>query len=168
MSDKSTGDSATRGTPEQPDDEPDFEERSIAQVGSTSRQTNILVVIFGIAIVGMLLWFVNRGDQQEATTRLTDPEPIEFEPPARRESPRMPEPESEPTRPAEAIRATPEPLQAELQRIALRQAEEQRRLAEQRRRAPILIPRPTPPACTLRGFRRPRERSSCQRIQSNA
>ena len=69
MSDNVTGDGLTRDTPEQPDDEPDFDERSIAQVGSTSRQTNILVVVFGVAIVGMLLWFVNRGDQQEVSAR---------------------------------------------------------------------------------------------------
>ena len=141
MSDKVTGDKVAgdSATPEQPDDQPDFEERSIAQVGSANRQTNILVVVFGIAIVGLLLWFVNRSDDQVATANLTDPEPIEFESPARREPPHMPARESEPTRAAEAIRATPDPLQAELQRIALRQAEEQRRLAEQRRRAPILI-----------------------------
>lgn len=119
------------------EEEPEFDERSIAQVGSTSRQTNILVVVFGIAIVAMLLWFVNRGDQQQATTRLTDPQPIEFEPPARREPPRLPKPNPEPVRVVAAV--PPDPLQAELQRIALREAEEQRRLAEQRRRAPILV-----------------------------
>ncbi len=131
-----TGDNAT---PDQPDDELDFDERSIAQVGSTSRQTNILVVVFGIAIVGMLLWFVNRADQQEATARLIDPDPIAFDAPARREPPRMPDPELEPARTVEQVNTPPDPLQAELQRIALREAEEQRRLAEQRRRAPILV-----------------------------
>lgn len=125
-------------TPESPgEEEPDFEERSIAQVGTASRQTNVLVVVFGIAIVGMLLWFVNRSDQQESTTRLTDPQPLEFAAPARREPPRLPERQAEPA--TATINAAPDPLQAELQRIALREAEEQRQLAEQRRRAPILI-----------------------------
>lgn len=121
------------------EEEPAFDERSIAQVGSTSRQTNILVVVFGIAVVGMLLWFVNRSDQQEAATQLTDPQPIEFEPPARHEPPRLPKPEPEPARVVAALAVPADPLQAELQRIALREAEEQRRLAEQRRRAPILV-----------------------------
>lgn len=136
MSDDVTGDGVTS---DPQDDELNFEERSIAQVGSTNRHTNILVVVFGIAIVGMLLWFVNRGNPQEATSRLTDPEPVEFEPPARREPPRMPEPQTEPAQAAGDLNATLDPLQAELQRIALREAEEQRRLAEQRRRAPILV-----------------------------
>ncbi len=122
-----------------PEEELNFDERSIAQVGSVNRQTNILVVIFGVAIVGMLLWFVNRGDQEAANTRLTDSQAIEFEPPARREPPRLPDPEPAPTRIANQMFAAPDPLQAELQRIALREADEQRRLAEQRRRAPILI-----------------------------
>lgn len=122
-----------------PDDEPQFNERSIAQVGSTSRHTNILVVVFGIAIVGLLLWFVNRGNGQAATAQLTDPDPIEFAVPTRREPPSMPEPQPEPTRVVARVSAPPDPLQVELQRIALRAAEEQRRLAEQRRRAPILV-----------------------------
>ncbi|MCH8072327.1 MAG: type IV secretion system protein VirB10 [Proteobacteria bacterium] len=119
------------------DDQPDIDERSIAQVGSPSRRTNILVVVFGVAIVGLLLWFVNRGDGLDAAARLTDPQPVEFEMPARREPPELPEP-----RPAPAIapvQTPPDPFQIELQRRALRDAEEQRRLAEQRRRAPILI-----------------------------
>ncbi|RLA54468.1 MAG: type VI secretion protein [Gammaproteobacteria bacterium] len=87
----------------------------------------------------MLLWFVNRTDHQQAAARLTDPQPIEFEPPARREPPRLPKPEPEPAQVVAALAIPPDPLQAELQRIALREAEEQRRLAEQRRRAPILV-----------------------------
>ena len=35
-----------------PEEEPRFDERGIAQVGSANRQTNILVVVFGVAIVG--------------------------------------------------------------------------------------------------------------------
>ena len=140
MSDNVTSDNVTGDTPERPDDEPDLEERSIAQVGSPSRQTNILVVIFGVAIVGLLLYFVNRGDEQDSNTRLTDPEPLEFEAPVRREPPRLPDPEPEPPQadPAEPNAAL-DPMQAELQRLALRQAEEARRLLEQRRRAPILV-----------------------------
>lgn len=122
------------------EDELELDERSIAQVGSPTRQTNILVVIFGVAIVGLLLWFVNRDDQQESNARLTDPEPLQFDSPARRESPRLPDPEPTPVTTNAAPQYTaPDPMQAELQRIALRRAEEQRRLMEQRRRAPILV-----------------------------
>ena len=122
------------------DDEPELDERSIAQVGSPTKQTNILVVIFGVAIVGLLLWFVNRGEQQETNARLTDPEPLQFDSPARRESPRLPDPEPTPVATNAAPQyAAPDPMQAELQRIALRRAEEQRQLMEQRRRAPILV-----------------------------
>ena len=116
-----------------------FNERGIAEVGSPNRQTNILIVVFSIAIVGMLLWFVNRSDEAVATARLTDPEALEFEAPARREAPRMPERASEPPPTVVTITPAPNPIQAELQRLALREAEEQRRLAEQRRRAPILV-----------------------------
>lgn len=123
-----------------PSDEPDLNERGIAQVGSPTRHTNILVVVFGIAIVGMLLWFVNRGGPQTSDARLTDPEPVVFEAPTRRDPPRLPDPKPTPaavTTPAQTM--GPDPLQAELQRIALRRAEEERQLMEQRRRAPILV-----------------------------
>ncbi len=65
--------------PDQPADELAFNERGIAEVGSPNRQTNILIVVFSIAIVGMLLWFVNRSDEAVATARLTDPQALEFE-----------------------------------------------------------------------------------------
>ncbi len=122
------------------DDEPELDERSIAQVGSPTRQSNILVVIFGIAIVGLLLWFVNRGDPTDTNARLIDAEPLQFDSPARRDSPQVPDPEPTPVVTNTAAQyAAPDPLQAELQRIALRRAEEQRQLMQQRRRAPILI-----------------------------
>ena len=113
--DNVAGDNVAGDTPKRPDDEPDVEERSIAQVGSPSRQTNVLVVVFGIAIVGMLLWFVNRGDEEDSNARLTDPEPLEFKAPLRREPPRLPGPEPAPpqTDPAEQNAAL-DPMQAEL------------------------------------------------------
>ncbi len=52
-------------------EEPSFEERSISQVGAATRQNNVLVVIFGVAIVALLLWFVNRSEDAETSTRLT-------------------------------------------------------------------------------------------------
>lgn len=121
------------------EDEPQFEERSIAQVGATSRHTNALVVIFGIAIVGLLLWFVNRGADEPQAARLTDPEPVEFDAPVRRDPPRLPTPQPEPVEPAQETVVQPDPMQVELQRIALRHAEEEAALLEQRRRAPILV-----------------------------
>ena len=121
------------------DEEPQFEERSIAQVGANSRNTNILVAIFGIAIVGLLLWFVNRGSDEPATARMTDPEPVQFDAPARRDPPRMPTRNPETPAPTDESVLQPDPMQAELQRIALRRAEEEAALLEQRRRAPILV-----------------------------
>lgn len=123
-----------------PDDEPEFEERSIAQVGTDSHHTNILVVVFGIAIVALLLWFVNRGEEENEQARLIEPEPVPFEAAERRTPPRLPEPAPQPISSNATIRVDPpDPFQAEMQRIAIRRAEEERALMEQRRRAPILV-----------------------------
>jgi len=121
-------------------EEPQFEERSIAQVGTTHRHSNTLVVVFGVAILGLLLWFVNRQDPQVDDASLTDPEPVHFEAQTRRDPPRLPAPDpvvrSTDTRPAVTA---PDPIQMEMARIAIRRAEEEAQLAEQRRRAPILV-----------------------------
>ena len=112
------------------DNEPDIDERSIAQVGSPSRHTNVLVVIFGVAIVGMLLWFVNHGADSTRTSRTAR---------AQTRIPRCARHRPTGASPDAPVIAPPDPFQMELQRRALRDAEEQRRLAEQRRRAPSLI-----------------------------
>lgn len=120
--------------------EPSFEERSISQVGTATRQNNVLIVIFGVAIVALLLWFVNRSEDAETATRLTQAAELEFDPPAREDAPELPVPQPAllPDTDSNSAQAA-DPFDLELRRLALRQAEEQQRLAEQRRRAPILV-----------------------------
>lgn len=124
-------------------EEDTFEERSISQVGRPSRGSSTLVAIVAVTIVGLLLWFVNRGGTPETDTRLTDAEDLNFDAPQRRDPPElnMPMPSTAvatvPTTPNTT--APPDPFDRELRRLALQQAEAQRQFAEQRRRAPILI-----------------------------
>lgn len=128
-----------------PEDEPQISERGgISQVGGPSRQNNVIVAAFGVVIVALLLFFIWSSDEGDtASPEITAAQPEAFEAPQRAEPPALPEPDPEPE-PEEAAAPKAEqrpydPYQDELRRLALRQAEEQRKLAEQRRRSPILI-----------------------------
>ena len=129
--------------PSPPENEPRIDERGISQVGGPARQNSIVVAAFGVAIVGLLLYFIWRPDDNQTSTEVTAAQPEPFETPQRVEAPAVPEPEPE-LEPRDAA-APPngqqqyDPYQEELRRLALKQAEEQRKLAEQRRRSPILI-----------------------------
>ena len=121
-----------------------LDERGIPQVASAPRQPNWIVAAFGIGIVGLLLWFINKPDDEKAP-ELTDQQAKEFETAPRTEAPEIPKPAPapEPEAPATTEQALLDPYErqyeAELRLLALKQAEEQRKLAEQRRRSPILI-----------------------------
>ncbi len=126
--------------PESAPASPELTERGTAQVDDSPAQNNVLVMIGGVVIVALLLFFVWQGDGEDAKPTLATPQPEQFESPARVEPPPVPERTSAST-PEPAPQAPPQydPYADELRRMALQQAEAERRLAEQRRRSPVLI-----------------------------
>lgn len=129
----------------------DGKDRGIPQVAAPKRGNNILIGGFLAIMTGLLLYFVNSGGETEAP-ELTDKTETEFQVTRRQEAPVVPVSKPvAPQLPAQQQPA-PQPVQAQpetdpffveqqrrLAQIALREAEEARRLAEQRRRSPILI-----------------------------
>ena len=117
-------------------------ERGIPEVATSTRQNNWLVGGFGITIVALLLWFINKPDG-DSQPQLTDPTPQEFSVPTRFDPPSMPEPSATDTAAIATASERIDPYQrefaVELQRQALREAEAAQKLAEQRRRSPILV-----------------------------
>ncbi len=117
-------------------------ERGIPEVATSTRQNNWPVGGFGITIVALLLWFINKPDG-DSQPQLTDPTPQEFSVPTRFDPPNMPEPSATDTAAIATASARIDPYQrefeVELQRRALREAEAAQKLAEQRRRSPILV-----------------------------
>ena len=133
---------AEHDLPENTGEDPSYAERGIPEVATATRQHNWLVAGFGIAIVALLLWFINKPDS-EPPPQLTDQTPEEFSVPTRLDPPSMPA--SAPTDIAATAKEIEQPdpyqreFEVELQRKALREAEAARKLAEQRRRSPILV-----------------------------
>ena len=125
-------------------------ERSIPQVGSPKRGNNVLVVGFLVCMTGLLLWFVNSGNDAPAP-ELTDATSDEFRLETRPAAPALPEQVTpvpqQVTTPANGVPLQQQPQtdpffveqQRRLAAIALQEAQDARRLAEQRRRSPILI-----------------------------
>lgn len=120
--------------------EPDteIEERSIHPVGDPGRRS-VWAAILGVVLVALLLWWVNQSDAPVEDPRLTEAANLEFTPAPRQDSLEL-DVRAAPAA-AEPVpgRVAANPLDQELRRLALKQAEAERQLAEQRRRAPILI-----------------------------
>ncbi|MEM7282679.1 MAG: TrbI/VirB10 family protein, partial [Pseudomonadota bacterium] len=121
--------------------EPVFEERGIPEVAAPHRHRSWLGVGFGLAAVLGALWWINGSEETEAP-ELTDSEPIPFEIGNRSEPPALPE-RIEPPKPQPRKQPDIDPYQRELEFEVMRQqlkaVEAAEKLAEQRRRAPILI-----------------------------
>ena len=133
---------AEHDLPEGTAEDPTYDERGIPEVATSTRQNNWLVAAFGVAIVGLLLWFINKPDG-ESEPQLTDQVPQEFRVPTRLDPPSMPPPAPADIPESAAAMERPDPYQrefeVELQRRALREAEAAQKLAEERRRSPILV-----------------------------
>lgn len=127
-------------TPPPTADEPRIEERGISQVAGPSNRNNTLgMIILGLIVCALLFFVWSTGDK-EPSTAVTTAQDEQFDTPPRTEPPVVPEPVMQLEPPEGAPRGrVSDPYQDELRRIALREAEEARKLAEQRRRSPILI-----------------------------
>ena len=123
-----------------PSDEPEIDERGISQVAGPANKNNVLGMIVLGVIVCALLFFVWTSDDKEPSAEVTTAAEEEFDTPRRIETPVVPEPQPAIPRQQQAAQAqAADPYQDELRRLALKEAEEQRKLAEQRLRSPILI-----------------------------
>ena len=127
-------------TPPPGDDEPAFDERGISQVAGPANRNNTLGIIMLGVIVCVLLFFVWSSGDREPTPQVTAAVDEEFDSPSRVDTPVVPEPDLDvqgPNQPSAG--PISDPYTDELRRLALQEAEDQRELAEQRRRSPILI-----------------------------
>ena len=127
-------------TPPPGDDEPGFDERGISQVAGPANRNNTLgIVVLGV-IVCVLLFFVWSSGDKEPTPEVTSAVDEAFDSPSPVDTPVVPEPDLDvqgPNQPSAG--PISDPYTDELRRLALQEAEDQRELAEQRRRSPILI-----------------------------
>ena len=120
--------------------EPDIDERGISQVAGPANRNNTLgIIVLGI-IVCVLLFFVWSSGDKEPPPEVTSAVDEAFDSPSPVDTPVVPEPDLNVQVPKQAA-AGPisDPYTDELRRLALQEAEDQRKLAEQRRRSPILI-----------------------------
>ena len=127
-------------TPPPGDDEPDIDERGISQVAGPANRNNTLgMIVLGI-IVCVLLFFVWSSGDKEPTPEVTSAVDEEFDSPSPVDTPVVPEPDLNVQVPNQAgAGPIADPYADELRRLALQAAANQRKLAEQRRRSPILI-----------------------------
>lgn len=125
------------------DEQPEIDERGISQVAGPSSQNNTLALVAIVGIVAVLLFLVWQSGDDEPATDVTTAEEEVFETPRRVEAPEMPEPEAPavvpPAQGDQQQQLVSDPYQDELRRLALQQAQEAAKLAEQRRRSPILV-----------------------------
>ena len=127
-------------TPPPGGDEPDIDERGISQVAGPANRNNTLgMIVLGI-IVCVLLFFVWSSGDKEPTPEVTSAVDEAFDSPSPVDTPVVPEPDLNVQVPKQAgAGPIADPYADELRRLALQAAANQRKLAEQRRRSPILI-----------------------------
>ena len=127
-------------TPPPGGDEPDIDERGISQVAGPANRNNTLgMIVLGI-MVCVLLFFVWSSGDKEPAPEVTSAVDEAFDSPSPVDTPVVPEPDLNVQVPKQAgAGPIADPYADELRRLALQAAENQRKLAEQRRRSPILI-----------------------------